>query len=379
MKLKKIVVCLLAFCVLCGLTGCAAQNGGEEASPPPEILTDMEIPENRLVQLTIPAPSLENNLVGEAAEQGICVYLPPDYETADKEYPVLYFLPGYSDNYLSFGSAISKAMQALRDEGTNYEMIIVTVNSLNKLKGCFFFNSPVTGNWEDFVTQDVVGYVDSHFRTINDPAHRGLAGFSMGGTGAIHIAMHTTDLFGSVYALNPELFNEEGLEESRKIRYQLVAQLQEQYAGMTPEEAAEAYAAYMDEASYTQAFTFAYGSAFAPDPSAKAPYVKIPATDENGAFTEDEVMGLYRGGYGDIPEKLELYKDNLSSLACFQVEYSLSENFHWMSDGCLYFIDQMQQRGIPFTFTSADRAHELNQRTYQENLFPYFAKAFGLE
>ena len=81
--------------------------------------------------------------------------------------------------------------------------------------GSFYVNSPVTGNWEDFITQDVVGYVDSHFRTLAQAESRGITGHSMGGFGALNIAMHRPDVFSAVYSMSPGLFDENGLQESQ--------------------------------------------------------------------------------------------------------------------------------------------------------------------
>jgi S-formylglutathione hydrolase FrmB len=66
-----------------------------------------------------------------------------------------------------------------------------------------YSNSPTTGNWETFLTQDLVSYIDSHYRTIATRESRGLAGHSMGGYGATRIGMKHPDVFGSVYIMSP--------------------------------------------------------------------------------------------------------------------------------------------------------------------------------
>ena len=82
------------------------------------------------------------------------------------------------------------------------------------LGGSFYTNSPATGNWENFVVKDVVTYIDSRYRTILRPKARGIAGHSMGGYGALSLAMRYPDLFGCAYAMSPGLFAENGLEET---------------------------------------------------------------------------------------------------------------------------------------------------------------------
>lgn len=73
---------------------------------------------------------------------------------------------------------------------------------------------PVTGNWEDFVINDVVNYVDQNFRTIQKVQARGIAGHSMGGFGALNIAMRHPDIFSCVYGMSPGLFDNNGLRNS---------------------------------------------------------------------------------------------------------------------------------------------------------------------
>src|SRR6185436_8252248 len=59
-----------------------------------------------------------------------------------------------------------------------------------------------TGDWETYVARDLVAYVDGHYRTIPERPSRGLAGASMGGYGAVRIAMKRPDVFSSLYILS---------------------------------------------------------------------------------------------------------------------------------------------------------------------------------
>ncbi len=161
----------------------------------------------------IPAPSLEGNLLGDDTEQYVQVYLPPSYASSNKRYPVVYFLPGFGSDPHGKNSYFSaEALAAAMSRGEIMEMIVVEPNGANLLHGSFYVNSPVTGNWEDFIVQDVVGYIDEHYRTIAGRDGRGIAGFSMGGFAAINLAMRHPDLFAAAYGLSPALFDPQGLE-----------------------------------------------------------------------------------------------------------------------------------------------------------------------
>ena len=81
-------------------------------------------------------------------------------------------------------------------------MIIVMPNAYNVYQGSMYSNSVTTGDWENYIARDLVNYIDSHYRTIPDPAARGLAGHSMGGYGTIRLAMKDPGVFSSIYILS---------------------------------------------------------------------------------------------------------------------------------------------------------------------------------
>jgi S-formylglutathione hydrolase FrmB len=62
--------------------------------------------------------------------------------------------------------------------------------------------SPTTGDWETYIAEDLVSYVDGHYRTIANRASRGLGGHSMGGYGTVRIGMKRPDVFSSLYIMS---------------------------------------------------------------------------------------------------------------------------------------------------------------------------------
>jgi S-formylglutathione hydrolase FrmB len=69
-------------------------------------------------------------------------------------------------------------------------------------QGSMYSNSPTTGDWERFVAEDLVAFIDSHYRTLAKPISRGLAGQFMGGYGALRIGMKRPDVFSSLYIMS---------------------------------------------------------------------------------------------------------------------------------------------------------------------------------
>jgi S-formylglutathione hydrolase FrmB len=82
-------------------------------------------------------------------------------------------------------------------------MIVVLPDSKTVHNGSMYSSSVTTGDFEQFIAQDLVAYIDSHYRTIPERKSRGLVGHSMGGYGATRIGMKHADVFGSLYIMSP--------------------------------------------------------------------------------------------------------------------------------------------------------------------------------
>jgi S-formylglutathione hydrolase FrmB len=160
-------------------------------------------------EITVHGRSLEGNLDNDPADRQVSVYLPPSYNRELKRrYPVVYFLHGFTDtNTKWFGAEpkwinLRQMLDRTIANGTVKEMIAVVPNAYTRFQGSFYSNSVVTGNWEDFIASDLVRYIDTHYRALNSPESRGVAGHAMGGYGAIRIGMKHPDVFGSIYAMS---------------------------------------------------------------------------------------------------------------------------------------------------------------------------------
>jgi len=169
----------------------------------PETLEQSAQPQlrGRLVLETIHSAALEQNLLGDSADRSLYVYLPPSYTTGQRRYPVLYFLRGYGGDY-HFGEKIAPTIDRAFAAGLASEMIVVFLDGSNRLGGSFYADSLATGNFEQYVTEEIVSYVDRKYRTLPTPASRGLVGHSMGGNGALRLAMKHPEIYSVVYALN---------------------------------------------------------------------------------------------------------------------------------------------------------------------------------
>jgi S-formylglutathione hydrolase FrmB len=157
-----------------------------------------------LERIRVFGPSLEGNLGGDDPNREVFVYLPPGYASeASRRYPVVYFLHGYSVGAEAYANLLGLpgAGDAAIAAGAR-EMIVVLPDGNSIYSGSMYSNSPVTGNWEAFIAQDLVAYIDANYRTIPERASRGLSGHSMGGYGTLRIGMKQPEVFGALFAMS---------------------------------------------------------------------------------------------------------------------------------------------------------------------------------
>ena len=196
---------------------------------------------------TINASQLAGNPLGSPATRDLAVYLPPGYyQSADKRYPVVYLLHGYAGNIKNLTIAPNQRQKMtwlpaeILDEADwprvcDYEKLDELIGKgelppfilvqpdgslhlpdkdgtfdiytgVTRTKGSFFVNSKHTGKYESFILEDVVNYVDLHYRTETDRKHRGLMGASMGAYGTLSILCHHPERFSAAAALSPANF-----------------------------------------------------------------------------------------------------------------------------------------------------------------------------
>ncbi len=131
------------------------------------------------------------------------VYLPPDYDSAGRRYPVLYMLHGrggHREEWLNYG-LIEIADQEIRT-GHTRPMIIVLP------QGDTWYWANHAGDdvlWGEYINRDLLSEVDSNYRTIRSASARAIGGLSMGAWGALHHAFLRPDLFSVVGAHSPAL------------------------------------------------------------------------------------------------------------------------------------------------------------------------------
>ena len=132
------------------------------------------------------------------------MWLPPQYDAGrtGRRFPVLYDLVGFTGSGLShanwkpFGDNVPERVARLIHEGKMGPAIIVFPDCFTALGGNQYVNSSAIGNYADYLTREIVPFVDREFRTLASREHRGCFGKSSGGYGAIIHGMKYAQLLG---------------------------------------------------------------------------------------------------------------------------------------------------------------------------------------
>ncbi|MBB5285520.1 S-formylglutathione hydrolase FrmB [Rhabdobacter roseus] len=125
------------------------------------------------------------------------VVMTPDSYAQGEAYPVLYLLHGYSGNYADW---VKKA-PSIRAAADTYQLIIVCPDGNY---GSWYWDSPTdpTFKYETYVAKELVGWVDMHYKTIEDRRGRAITGLSMGGHGALYLALRHQEVFGAAGSMS---------------------------------------------------------------------------------------------------------------------------------------------------------------------------------
>jgi S-formylglutathione hydrolase FrmB len=316
-------------------------------------------------EIVVPAPSLAGNLLGIPAEQRVAVYLPPSYEeAAERRYPVLYLLHGIADSSAVWTETWNVPAMAdeLMGEGAG-EFLIVMPNAGTRFLGSYYANSPVVGRWEDFIAEDLVGYVDASFRTLARREHRGVTGHSMGGFGAIRLGMHRSDVFGSAYAMSPCC-----LDMAEDIGWGNPAWLEALRLG-SPEDADAA----LQRGAFYPVAIIALAQVVSPNPS-RPLWVDLPIRAEGPELLPVEPTYTAWQEFFPVAE-VHRHRESLRSLAALRIDYGLDDQFAHIPIATRRFTERLAELRIPHQVEVYAGDHrELVPGRLRTIVLPFFAR-----
>jgi hypothetical protein len=148
---------------------------------------------------------LRGNPLGDPHERPLWVYVPPGYASEpERRYPSVYVIQGYTGqvamwrNRSPFRQPFIETADAVFAAGEAPPAIVVYVDAWTAYGGSQFVDSPGTGKYHSYLCDEVVPWVDAHYRTLADSTHRAIMGKSSGGFGSMITPMLRPDLFGAL-------------------------------------------------------------------------------------------------------------------------------------------------------------------------------------
>jgi S-formylglutathione hydrolase FrmB len=159
----------------------------------------------RLDEHVITSELLRDNRLNDPYERPLWVYVPRGYdEDPGRRFPSVYVIQGYTGhvamwrNRVAFRQPFVETADQVFARGEAPPAIVVYVDAWTAYGGSQFVDSPGTGRYHSYLCEEVVPWVDAHYRTIPSREHRGIAGKSSGGFGAMITPMLRPDLFGAL-------------------------------------------------------------------------------------------------------------------------------------------------------------------------------------
>jgi len=254
--LQKIILIVFVVPIIFTLNACAQKNSS---------------PLGPHIQFTkIESMALKGNLVGDPWVREMAVLLPPSYFKSPKpRYPAVYYLHGLGarkDGHRGSVDMLIKLFSLMKEQKL-CEMIIVAVDGTTVFGGSYYADSPTIGKFEEYVGKEIVSRVDSLFRTRSNRESRAIAGFSMGGHGAIKFGMKYNHIFGQVASLS-------GSPLSMRYRKSIYKKALAKHASPRSLEQLTETITYED--NWSLAAAYAKGAAFSPNPAKPPLFLDLP-------------------------------------------------------------------------------------------------------
>ena len=326
----------------------ASREGTLEMATPEEKDTEAVVEGEHYIDEIFTSAALASAKDGSSPTKRLKVYLPPNYYTSGKRYPVVYFFHGFGDGMSFIAGRKHHFNQLMIREGFQ-EFIVVEVDGsrANSSQGSFWMNSPVTGMWEDYVIDEIVPYIDQTYHTIPRAESRGIAGYSMGGYASLNLAMRHPHVFSSVLSLCPGVLKKGSLQLA------------------------------MDSWRGDKTFLTCYGQTFAPN-EAKENMCDIPAMD--GTPEDMEIAAKWEDGFGNWEEKLDAYLTKDKPLKAIHVIKGTLDYYKWIPEGCDDLSRLMAEKGIDYyTMTELAIGHTFPTGYEKDYFIPFFSEHLVFE
>jgi enterochelin esterase-like enzyme len=312
--------------------------------------------------IKIHGKALEGNLEGEAVDRDAFVFLPPSYsKEKDRRYPVVYALHGFSIGAEQWTHEIHvpQTIEGAFAQGAK-EMIVVLPDSKTVFGGSMYSSSVTTGDFERYVSHDVVSYIDAHYRTLPNRLSRGLVGHSMGGYGAVRIGMKHPDVFGSLYIMSPCCLSPMGSRPANPAMEKTMASEEKELESVkTPADAAGL--------PFFARAQLASAAAWSPDPKNPPLYLDLPRKD---GVPQPDILAKWTA---NAPLAfVDQYIDNLRRYRAIAIDVGDQDGLRFDT---IKLHDVLDTYGIASGFEIYHGTHTSHVAyRFQDHVMPFFSR-----
>jgi len=358
MRLKAIV-CALAFAALAFAPMMSAQVSTGVPSPVPGAKPVV------VEHIKVHGVSLEGNLEGDAVDREVIVFLPPSYAKGpNRRYPVVYALHGYfiGAEQWTHEIHVPQTIEGAFAQHTR-DMIVVLPDSKTIYNGSMYSSSATTGDFERYISHDVVAYIDGHYRTIADRNSRGLVGHSMGGYGATRIGLKHPDVFGVLYIMSPcclSPMNGAGPGPSAQGEERALAGERKAASATSPSDLAAKSPGFASA-------VYATAAAWAPDPKNPPLYFDLPT---QGGQPRPEIMAKFAANA--VLAFADQYIDNAKQYRAIAIDVGDQDGLR-VDASKLHSL--LESYGVVNTFQVYPGTHtSAVADRFQNHVLPFFSK-----
>ena len=337
-------------------------------------LHNFDSPHGTRAEVTIDSKALRGNLVGDPTARRVAVYLPEGYASTTDDYPLFVDLVGFTGsglahfNWRPFGENVPQRLDRLVAEGKMGPVIAAFPDCFTSLGGNQYINSAATGNWEDFLIDEMLPRLEDEFRVRKGREHRAVFGKSSGGFGAITHGLRRADAWGAVashsgdmgfamcYSADfPKLLDELAKHDRD------IAELLRHYDEKPK----------LDHNDLHMMMALAMAASYDPDRSGPKG-IRLPVDLYTGELIEERWANWMQHDPVELVKQPQ-YQDNLRSLAGLYIDCGEKDQYALVY-GARAFRKALQEAGIAHHYEEFDDDHTgVDYR--QDVSFPYLYRA----
>ena len=315
----------------------------------------METRQGTVVRERFESRVLRGNRPGDPHVRDLYVYLPPGYDQGKERYPVAWCLSGFTGrgrmllNDNPWMPGLGDRMDALLQRGAAMPMILALPDCFTHIGGSQYVNSPALGAYEDYVVQELVPFVDGRYRTLAEPAHRGVIGKSSGGYGALMMGMRHSDTFRALACHSGDLL----FEYCYKRDFGPALRTLSKAGGVGPFLETFRTSRRKRHEDIAALNIVAMAAAYSPNTGAPPPWCDLPFDLATGEIDENVWK---RWLTWDPLYLLDRHDEDLRKLRLVYLDCGQEDEF-FLELGARAFVKRLRERGIPHEYEEFEDGH----------------------